>query len=135
MYFVPNSTRIFKIIYLVSLGLVFLIQIPLNIKRLHDSNKSGYLYLIQYLSIVLNSIGSMYEPKLIIYEIPFQFYLFKILSFICSLYMLILILKAGTKGKNRYGSVKNTNIKKIGIITWSICISVTLAFAFFRFFI
>ena len=60
----------------ICLGIIIIIAIPLlsvGVRRLHDTNKSGY------------------------------YYLFSLIPFIGSLIVLFMMIGDGTKGKNRYG--------------------------------
>ena len=69
----------------ICLGIIIIIAIPLlsvGVRRLHDTNKSGY------------------------------YYLFSLIPFIGSLIVLFMMIGEGTKGKNQYGPDPLKKVKK-----------------------
>ena len=93
----PAKGLISLLLILLTFLALFIPSITLAIRRLHDTNHSGFWLLIPYGIILLGIIVSKAAQNPVA-SVPFS-----LLSFVFSLYLMYLYCKKGDAGPNRFG--------------------------------
>lgn len=113
-YFIPTAKDQYVSFYIITYCILYVLFLPITVRRLHDSNLSGICVFIEIVPSILSYIN-----KIILVE---SNYFLSVIAFIIDIYYLYLTFRKGNDFKNKYGfsdspkSYNNKTINKICIL-------------------